>query len=135
MSPDPSLYFEIRLSEKIDFMSIIFDTLGYRVRFVEYGNADSSVFEVDFGKSPLAERSMYEGKFLSLSWETESDANTGSIVLVKNSEFLTWFQTESSGLYLIDDVKHVAILTQDEWVEVLCLNLPTVRILENVELI
>lgn len=113
------------LPKQLEFISLQFDANGYRVVVSEFAVQTPMIFEVDFGKMPLAQRSMDEGKFLATSWKADPD--TGPIVLVEGSDFLVWFHRESCGMYEVDKVFHVAILTQNEWVEVICDRLPMVN--------
>jgi hypothetical protein len=122
----------VELPERLEFVSINFDFLGYRVKVAEFARPDGLVYEIDFGKMPLAQRSMDEGKFLAMTAHTSYSAREiGSIVLVTGSDFLDWFHLQSCGMYPKDEVKHVAILTQNEWVEVLCLELPQIYLLSS----
>ena len=118
----------IEFPMRLDFISLQFDDSGYRVRVCEFAVPDAPVYEIDFGKMPLAQRSMDEGKFLALTASLKSDSvGVGPIALVTGSDLLDWFHEQSCGIFTRDEVKHVAILTQNEWVEVLCLNLPTIK--------
>lgn len=90
---------------------------------------DDPVLEIDFRHGNLAQRSMDEGAFLAMV--AEASGPVGPVVTVTGSDFLDWFHQQSCGIYSLDEVKHVAILTQNEWVEVLCLELPTVRKLDS----
>lgn len=113
---------------KIDFLDLRFDDSGYRVRVFEFANPDGPIYEIDFGRVPLSQRSMDEGKFLAMtSISDPSDKQLAPIVLVTGSDFLDWFHEQSCGMFAKDEVMHVAILTQNEWVEVLCLELPAIR--------
>ncbi|PRA85910.1 hypothetical protein CQ054_10600 [Ochrobactrum sp. MYb29] len=117
--------FGAEFPDKLDFLSLQFDDSGYRVRVSEFSNPNGPVYEINFGKMPLAQRSMDEGKFLAMT--AISNEKVGPVVLVTGSDFLNWFHEQSCGVFTEDEVKHVAILTQNEWVEVLCLSLPTIR--------
>lgn len=117
------------LPDKLDFISIQFDDSGYRVRVSEFSKINGPVYEINFGKMPLAQRSMDEGKFLAMT--AISHEKVGPVVLVTGSDFLDWFHEQSCGVFTKDEVKHVAILTQDEWIEVLCLNLPTIKVITS----
>lgn len=119
---------DLIIPSRLEFVALYFDRLGYRVHVAEFGCADAEILEIDFGLNPLAQRSMDEGKYLDMSWEPNLvNGPIGSIALVDNSEFLDWFQAKSLGIYAEDDVFHVAILTQNEWVEVICSQLPTIK--------
>jgi hypothetical protein len=113
----------------IDFVGIYYDSRGYRVHVAEFANVDAPVLEIDFRHGNLAQRSMDEGAFLAMV--AEASGPVGPVVTVTGSDFLDWFHQQSCGIYSLDEVKHVAILTQNEWVEVLCLELPTVRKLDS----
>lgn len=116
----------------IDFVSLQLDERGCRVCVAELGSGHRQIFEVDFGYSNLAVRSMDEGSYLSMSWDVEeSDEPIGPIVIVTGSDFLDWFQEQSCGVYLEDSIIHVAVLTQNDWVEVLCTEMPVVRTISS----
>ena len=67
-----------------------------------------------------------------MSWDVEeSDEPIGPIVIVTGSDFLDWFQEQSCGVYLEDSIIHVAVLTQNDWVEVLCTEMPVVRTISS----
>lgn len=113
------------LPKALEFVGLHFDDKGYRIYVSEFGSTDGASIELNFGAAPLAQRSMDEGKYLSMSWTAdETDGPLGPVVLAVNSDFLDWFHTQSCGIYSIGEVKHVAVLTQNEWIEVLCLRLP-----------
>lgn len=122
---------DCNLPEQLAFIGLSFDKNGYKVRVSEFGKAGSPLLEIDFGKFPLAQRSMDEGKYLSTSWKAdESEEKVGCIVVVEGSDFLEWFHKESCGIRSDASLFHVAILTNDEWIEVICDQLPTIRWLE-----
>lgn len=111
--------------DRLDFVSLHFDGSGYKVRVCEFARPNPPIYEIDFGKMPLAQRSMDEGMFLAMT--ARSSEKVGPVVIVTGSDFLDWFCEQSCGIYKKEEVNHVAILTQNEWVEVLCLTLPSVR--------
>ncbi|KAB2717975.1 hypothetical protein [Brucella intermedia] len=118
----------IILPEKIDFLGVYFDNEGYRVRVSEYSVPNPATFEVKFGGRIWAQRSMDEGFFLATSWVlNETEGPVGPVALVKNSDFLTWFHKESCGIYADNSIMHIVISTQNEWVEVLCSELPSIE--------
>ena len=118
---------EFVLPERLDFVGLYYDQKGYRVLVAEFAQEEAQKIEINFEDAPLAQRSMDEGSYLCTTWTTdEVDGPVGPVVLVENSEFLDWFNGQSCGIYPRDQIKHVAILTQNEWVEVLCLKLPSI---------
>ncbi len=119
---------EFDLPERLDFVGMHYDEKGYRLHVMEFASTGEDIFEINFGAVSLAQRSMDEGFYLSLSWTIDKvDKPIGPIVLVTGSDFLDWFHEQSCQIYSRDQVIHVAVLTQNEWVEVLCLKIPTVR--------
>ena len=118
---------EFVLPERLDFVGMYYDQKGYRVLVAEFAQEEAQKIEINFEDAPLAQRSMDEGSYLCTTWTAdEVDGPVGPVVLVENSEFLDWFNGQSCGIYPRDQIKHVAILTQNEWVEVLCLKLPSI---------
>ncbi|NTX93375.1 MULTISPECIES: hypothetical protein [Pseudomonas] len=118
---------EFVLPERLDFVGLYYDRKGYRILVAEFSQEDAQKIEINFEGTPLAQRSMDEGSYLCTTWTAdEVDGPVGPVVLVENSEFLDWFNGQSCGIYPRDQIKHVAILTQNEWVEVLCLKLPSI---------
>ncbi|MDF3845569.1 hypothetical protein P3W55_28010 [Pseudomonas citronellolis] len=118
---------EFVLPERLDFVGLYYDQKGYRVLVTEFAQEEAQKIEINFEDAPLAQRSMDEGSYLCTTWTAdEVDGPVGPVVLVENSEFLDWFNGQSCGIYPRDQIKHVAILTQNEWVEVLCLKLPSI---------
>jgi hypothetical protein len=118
---------EFVLPERLDFVGLYYDQKGYRVLVAEFAQEEAQKIEINFEDAPLAQRSMDEGSYLCTTWTAdEVDGPVGPVVLVENSEFLDWFNGQSCGIYPRDQIKHVAILTQNEWVEVLCLKLPSI---------
>lgn len=119
---------DLYIPSQLEFVALHFDRLGYRVQVTEFGSVNGELLEVDFGLNPLAQRSMDEGKYLGMSWDLNlADGPVGSIVLAENSDFLDWFEAESCGIYSDMAIFHVAILTQNEWVEVICSKLPKLK--------
>jgi len=120
------------LPSELDFVSIFYDKNGYRIRVSEFAVASPDIYEIYFGTGLLAQRSMDEGSYLSMAWTVdETDGPVGPVVLVDNSDFLGWFHEQSRGVYSKEEVKHVAVLTQNEWIEVLCLKPPEVSLLTS----
>ncbi len=118
----------INLPEKVDFIGMSFDKDGYKIRVSEFSTENGGIFELDFGVCPLAQRSMDEGNFLQTSWEVDlCNGPLGPVVIVEGADFAEWFQAESAGVHDDNEIYHIAVLTQNEWVEVLCKELPTVR--------
>lgn len=125
--PFPS---SLEIPDELDFVSLKYDKDGYKVKVAEFAKDGGRIFEINFGKIPLAQRSMDEGKFLAMTAIANPDTGKiGPIVLVTGSDFLSWFFEQSCGIYSRDEVLHVAILTQSEWVEVLCLSLPEIYLI------
>ncbi|MDO5648760.1 hypothetical protein [Paracoccus sp. (in: a-proteobacteria)] len=119
---------ENHFPERINFLDLKFDDSGYKVRVFEFANPGGPIYEINFGRMPLAQRSMDEGKFLAMtSTSHPDDRQMAPIVLVTGSDLLDWFHEQCCGMFAKDEVKHVAILTQNEWVEVLYLELPEIR--------
>lgn len=120
------------LPDRLDFCALYYDDKGYRLHVTEFSSNRGEVFEINFGHAPLAQRSMDEGSFLSMSWTSdESNGPVGAVTLVTGSDFLEWFHEQSCHIYSRDEVKHVAVLTQNDWFEVLCRNLPTIRLIAH----
>lgn len=118
---------EFVLPERLDFVGLNYDEKGYRIWVAEFAQGNAQKIEINFGGAPLAQRSMDEGAYLCTTWTAdEVDGPVGPVVLVENSDFLDWFDEQSCGIYPRDQVKHVAVLTQNEWIEVLCLRLPSI---------
>ncbi len=124
-SPFPTKYL---LPERLEFCALHYDDKGYRIYVTEFSSRGKEIFEINFGHAPLAQRSMDEGSFLSMSWTSdEKKQPVGPIVLVTGSDFLEWFHRQSCGIFAHNEVTHVAVLTQNDWFEVLCRNLPTIK--------
>lgn len=122
---------KINIPNKIDFVGLYFDNNGFRVHVTEFAKKNALILEIDFGFDNLAQRSMDEGNYLNLSWRVEKESKPlGPIVIVEHSDFLDWFLEESCDIYDKDKIKHIAILTQNEWVEVICEKLPEIRLLD-----
>lgn len=121
---------KIRLPNCLEFVGLHFDKQGYKIQVSEFAVNKRSIFELNFAVAPLAQRSMDEGKYFLTSWKLdESDGAVGAIVIVEESDFIEWFHIQTSGIYIDDQIYHVAVLTQNEWVEVLCNKLPELRML------
>ncbi len=68
----------------------------------EFGKDSQELLEINFGPHSLAQRSMDEGKYMSLSWDFDlADGPVGSIVLVENSDFMEWFEVRAVTYTLI----------------------------------
>lgn len=118
---------EIGMPERIDFVGLHYDKKGYRIEIEEYGKENADRFVIDFGPIILAQRSMDEGHYLNMrAVANPNDPPDGPIVIVESSEFLDWFRCETLGVYENRSIVHVAILTQNEWVEVICERLPSI---------
>ncbi len=119
---------KIEIPDDLEFIGMRFDKNGYKVQVAEFAVKDGKIFELDFGISPLAQRSMDEGKHLVTSWGVDvSGGKVGAIAIAEGSDFIDWFHQQSCGIYENDQIYHVVILTQNEWVEVLCSKLPDLR--------
>ncbi|MGD8327706.1 MAG: hypothetical protein PVF65_12410 [Sphingomonadales bacterium] len=113
---------------RIDFVGLYYDPNGYRVHVVEFAKANADILEIDFGMAVLAQRSFDEGDCLTMTASADTSAGVlGPIVLVKNSKFLRWFHEQSLNIHSNEDLFHVAILTQNEWVEVISNKLPKLK--------
>lgn len=116
------------IPDRLDFFALRYDSEGFRLYVVEFASKAEKIWELHFGARPLALRTMDEGSYLSMSWALDaSDRPNSPIVLVTGSDFLEWFLTQSCGVYSVDEVKHVTILTENDWFEILCMRLPTIR--------
>jgi hypothetical protein len=122
------LEIDLGISCALLFEGLQLDAEGFRV-YVSEAEGKKRRICVDFGFSALMHRCADEGKYLDTSWESEIPTNRcGNIVWVEQSSFLEWFHRESRGVYQSDNIRHMAILTTDEWVDVLCSKLPEFRI-------
>ncbi|ABI62560.1 hypothetical protein [Granulibacter bethesdensis] len=120
----------IKIEKSIDFVGLYYDNEGFRVHISDFSKEKSEIFVINFGAMVLAHRCMDEGKYLSLEAIADVyDYPDSPIVIVENSDFLEWFHNESLNLYIKDTIFHVMILTQDDWIDVLCLNLPKINII------
>lgn len=120
---------EIQLPDRVDFVALHYDKNGYRIEIEEFGKENARKFMIDFGSTILAQRSMDEGQYLNMQAIADPDNRPDSpIVLVENSDFLDWFRCETLGTHENKHLVHVAILTQNEWVEVICERLPSIRL-------
>lgn len=118
----------IDLPAEIDFVNFGFEDQMFKIWIVELGNPDGPTFEIAFEDS-VAQRSMDEGKYLSGTPRVLAPGfeRTGHIVTVENSEFLEWFHKQSAGIFADKGLIHVAVLTANEWCDVLCWTVPDVR--------
>jgi hypothetical protein len=104
----------------LDFVGIHFDKSGLRVQVTEFGASTKQILELNFGTFIFAQRSMDEGSFLTMSWDLDtSNHPIGPIVIVEGSDFIEWFHEQSCQLHRDKKIFHIAILTQNEWIEVL----------------
>ena len=51
-----------------------------------------------------------------------------TLQVVSDSRFLNWFHSESSGIYDDRDIKHYAVVTDADWIDVLAEFPPTVSV-------
>jgi hypothetical protein len=119
---------EFSIPSQIDFVGLTNNRHGLLVEVCEFASPQRGLIEIDFGQSHLAFRSMDEGNFLAVSAASNPiDEPDSPIVLVENSDFETWLHAESLGIHQATDLVNVAILTQNEWVEVISNKMPVIR--------
>ncbi|MBM3633668.1 MAG: hypothetical protein FJX03_08235 [Alphaproteobacteria bacterium] len=116
------LRFDIEIPNSVDFEGMIINSSGYFVRLSEFAKQSPPILEISFPGRVLAQRIADEGIFLSMSWDSEG---RGPIVILENSDFTHWFHKESLGIHEDEDLYTVAILTVNEWIEVITYLLPT----------
>ena len=108
------------------FLSIEYGHRGLTVLTLDAEN-DSEI-RVMFKDSVIAFRVMDESRYANTRWvSSRSSPPKSPIVSVTDSDFLQWFKREAEEVFNVESVIHVAILTQDEWIDVICLREPSVR--------
>jgi hypothetical protein len=123
------LSFETQIPIQIDFIGLTSSSNGLVIHVCEFATSEATIIEVDFGSNFLAFRSMDEGNFLEMTADADMyDPPDSPIVLVENSDFLAWFHAESLGIHQNANLVHVAILTQNEWVDVISHKTPIVKL-------
>jgi hypothetical protein len=101
------------------------DYEGFRI-VLENKDGGGEVYKIVFA-SYLAYRNMDEGDRLrGLSLLKKTRDKTGIIYKVEESEWVKWFKEENSGKYDVEDIYHWAIVTPNDWIDVLSLEPPTV---------
>lgn len=107
----------------VDLVELIHDKDGFRLTLAV--GTSASVIRISF-RCPLAYRNTDEGVRLRTLAVLKP---TGDSVLcvVDQSEWLRWFQEESYGIHDSQPIVHYAILTPDDWVDVLSATPPRVE--------
>ncbi|MFZ6727287.1 hypothetical protein ACO0K2_17485 [Undibacterium sp. MH2W] len=113
---------DIPTSSRMIFEGITYGN-GMRISLRE-ASGDGRRLYLDFPELPTAIRVANESMRLASLPLVPKDVG-GSFFLVENSEFLTWLNNDSLGIYKDDPVFHLAIVT-DEWVDVICNENPAV---------
>jgi hypothetical protein len=99
------------------------DYEGFRL-ILEDKDGQGSVFKVSFD-SHLAYRNIDEGDRLSsLPSLTHKGEKLATVYLVKNSNWVHWFKEENAGKYDNEGLLHWAIITPNDWVDVISLEPP-----------
>jgi hypothetical protein len=109
---------------RVDFERITYDS-GMRIHLKESGISGKK-FYLDFVELPTAIRIANESVRLR-SLELIPMKIKTSFFLVENSDFLAWLNNDSLDIYKDDPIFHLAIVT-DEWIDVICNELPVVVI-------
>jgi len=103
--------------------ALLDDYEGFRL-ILEDKDGQGSVFKVSVD-SHLAYRNIDEGDRLSsLRSLTQTRVRVAKVYLVKNSKWVHWFKEENAGKYDDDDLLHWAIITPNDWVDVISLEPP-----------
>lgn len=98
---------------------------GFRL-ILEDKEGTGAVFRVGFD-SHLAYRNMDEGDRLrSLPALCETRQAEATVYLVENSEWVKWFKDENQGKYSNDNLNHWAIITPNDWVDVISFEAPQI---------
>lgn len=74
---------------------------------------------------PLAYRNIDEGKRIKTLPMVEGVQ--GPLAIVENSPWLEWLAKESAGIVTTDEARHYAVLTVDDWIDVICATPPRVE--------
>jgi len=82
-------------------------------------------------KQPLAYRNMDEGDRLRSLPMLKPTGDHLLMCFVEESEWLRWFHDESYDMHRSQDVRHYAILTPDDWIDVLSVTPPLVEVLSG----
>jgi len=114
----------IGLSEKLYLQGLLDTYEGFRL-LLEDKDGNGAVFRVGFD-SHLAYRNIDEGDRLR-SLGAVCDARPAIIYLVEDSEWLKWFKEENQGKYGGDNLFHWAIITPNDWVDVISIEPPKVE--------
>lgn len=104
------------------------DPDGFQI-FLREGGKDKPIYKVIFQQPVLAYRNSDEGKRLKSLHLVQGKIAT-CIFTVGNSQFLKWFNEESLGIYSDLNIKHFAILTQEDFLDVLDTDNPAIHIIE-----
>ena len=88
---------------------------------------DTGVFGVYF-EDNLIYRNADEGDRLgSLSALSNKKNELGIIYEVEDSEFIKWFVEENSEKYNKSELMHTAVLSQNDWIDVISLTQPKIK--------
>ncbi len=99
------------------------DWEGVRVLIKDINkNASTGMLRIHFGCSVFAYRVIDEGDHLLTAY-----SNVGLIAIVKNSEYLEWFHRESCGVRKGQNLKHYAIHTTNECIDIIDSKLPKIE--------
>ncbi len=103
------------------------DYEGFRI-LLQGEASHSPILRVSF-EFVLAYRNIDEGSAFK-TLEVLNDAERSSFYIVQNSHWLTWFHEESCDIYKNRHITHYAILTSDDFIDVLSECEPVVEWLE-----
>jgi hypothetical protein len=99
------------------------DYEGFRI-VLENKDAGGEVYKIAFD-SHLAYRNMDEGDRLrGLSSLTKTRNKTAIVYKVEESKWVKWFKEENPGKYDDESIYHWAIVTPNDWIDVLSLEPP-----------
>ncbi len=78
-------------------------------------------------KPVLVYRNIDEGNYLKTISDNNSRSSLGTLLLVDNSDFLSWFQRVSLGIHSQELIKHYLICTPNDRIDILAKVLPKVE--------
>jgi hypothetical protein len=99
------------------------DYEGFRI-LLKGEDQNASILRIKF-ESALAYRNVEDGK-RSKTQDLLSDAKDFSLYTVINSKWLNWFSEENYGMYDGLNLVHYAILSLNDWIDVLSAEQPIV---------
>lgn len=117
------------LGSRISLDSIHYFPDGIDIDIEDFYFTGREKYKISFGAGVLSVRICNESYLLDVPWSWTSSEPSGivpSVGFSEESALIDEFHKASMGVRSEQKVFHVAVLTQQEWIDVLCLSLPII---------